>query len=194
MPLPQQSCIIPEDTCCNTVFDIAQFVLNTVYDGIIGCMPFDCNGQAMPLRRYVTLGQGDDGIADSLTVAFMGANPSTGSFDNNGNLLAVSKYRADYDVRLREAGWPMVSTDGGKLDAPDPVMQMAIARHAYAHGEKMFRVLRNLARGAKTTWLSGYPNPAFCTVNQLRTINPQGGIVGMSAVLTVDLPWGQDGH
>lgn len=196
MPLPQQSCPIPEDVCCNGIFDIAQYVLNRVYDGLVGCLPKGCDGQPMQLLPYVTMGQGDDGVADSLTVAFLGAIPSPNSLDQNGRLKGPSLFRGDFDVRLRESGWPLIRTDGGQLNAPDPALQQAIARHAYAHGEQMFRVLRSLAARVATPggWLANYPNPAFATASQLRTINPQGGIVGFSSVLTVDLPWGIQGY
>lgn len=193
MPLPSQSCEIPSSVCCTTIYDISNFILNTVYDALLDCMPLGCNGETMKLLHYVTMGQGDDGIADSLTVSFLGAVASSKSSDNTGHSLPVGVSRGSFDVRLRESGWPIVRTEGGIIDAPDPKMQHAIARHAYAHGEKMYRVLRGMVQSRRLT-PTALPKPSFGSIGDLRALSPQGGVVGFAATVTADFPWRVEGN
>lgn len=193
MPLPQQSCEVSDDVCCTVMWDVANFVLNSVYDGIVDCFPLDCNGEPMPFTKYVTMGNGDDGIVDSLAVAIQTVSPTTGSSDNTGVMKGVTLFRAAFDVRLREGGWPIVSTNGGVIQAPDPAMQHAISRHAYAHGEKMYRVLRSMV-SSHTVLPSAMPRPGFANLAPLRALQPLGGAVGFATTLQVDLPWGIAGY
>ncbi len=192
--LPSQACANLSDTvCCTTLFDVANYILNTVYDGLISCIAPDCAGGTPTLHKYVTMGNGDDAIVDSLTVAFQGSIVTGKSIDGAGNTLPVNAWKGAFEVRLRESGWPVVSTAGDQITPPDPAMQHAMARHALGHGEKMFRLLRNMVNTKKLT-PSTYAQPTVATLDGLRTLNPLGGVIGFVATVNLELPWGQQGH
>lgn len=191
MPLPLLTCEIPDETCCTLIFDTANFILNRVYDGIIDCMPpSECASGT--LLRYVTMGNGDDGIPDSLTVAFTGSGISPKSTLPGGVTGPLPLCRGTFDIRLREAGWPIVGVANGAITPPDPVKQHAIARHAYAHGEQLYRTVRDFAHSRELT-VSGVVKLNNVVLGDLRTLSPLGGIVGFAIPITVDLPFGQAG-
>lgn len=191
MPLPSQSCEITTETCCTALFDIANYILNVVYEGLVGCLPLDCDGNPMPLAKYVTMGSGDDGIADSLTVAFQGSTITQNSSDGRGVTMPIIMERGEFEIRLRESGWPIVTTNG-VVNAPEPAVQHAIARHAYAHIEQFRKTIRMMV-AQKNVSPAGVPKPNFCQLLDLRTLNPQGGIVGCVASIRMTLPWGTQG-
>lgn len=130
---------------------------------------------------YLSQGEGDDGIVDALTVVLKTITPEPGQAGQ------MFRNRAVFDVRLREAGWPMVSTDNTSIDMPDPKVQHALAGHAWAHAEAVYRRLVYLAqqrelqpRGMRV--MDG-------VVGTMRMLSPQGGVVGMVVPVTITMPW-----
>lgn len=168
--------------CCPAVFDIADHILAEVFIALQECMSAECPG----LIAYVTMGAGDDTIADSVTVELNSITPSASSSGSNQRQLPFSIQRVDYTVRLRETGWPMPKVVNNQIVAPDPVLQNKAAQQAFSHGEKMFRKLWALHSSKQLT-----PTGTRCLgtrVGQLLPMRPDGGRVGFTVNVTVDLP------
>lgn len=179
-------CVPDEGVCCVEMFGVAHNVLVAVYDDLRNCYP---QSTTDPLVAYVTMGAGDDGVLDSLTVAVTGVRPSTGS-SVNGTQRGPLLIRGSFDVRLRESGWPMVRVDGSTVTLPDPVKQNEAARQSFAHGERMYRkLLRMRALGEFAGDISTLRG-AHVEVGQLSPLNPLGGSVGWLVPFTIDLAWG----
>lgn len=167
------------ELCCTDLADIAAHLLSEVYDALLECRTPECNEEVV---AYVTMGNGDDGIVDSLTVAVLSASPSGANRPGTFGL-----HRAEFDVRLRESGWPTASVEGSVITMPDPAVQASAARYMLSRGEAMHRKL-----AAMTTSRGLVPAGIRCsngTLGRLTPLNPQGGVAGWSISVTVDLPW-----
>lgn len=184
--LPNPDCEISEEVCCTSLYDIAQHILAGVYEGMLECFqPTPCDDGG--LLAYVTMGDGDDLVMDALTVSLTAVDPSFNTVNRN-ETSPFGLYRATYTVRLLEAGWPTAYEDNGEIFVPDPVMQNALARHAYGHGERMYRRLSYMASHGECV-----PAGVACSkveVTSLRALNPSGGSIGWQTTVVLALPWG----
>ena len=191
MAIPPFDCASAEDVCCTTLFDMAEFILFSVRDALADCMPnADCGCE--PLDSYVTL-SGDDGITNALTVEIQSVGPSpitaTGS---SGVQRPLGLQRVTFVVRLRESGWPMAYVDDNVIVAPDPTAQHFASRHAYAHGERMYRQLLFML----STSTGFAPDGVIYTrasLSPLTALLPTAGVAGFFTSVTVDLNWGIGG-
>lgn len=184
MALPQ-TCIDHEPGQCADLVDIAEHVLDECYRALLPLIEPQADGTA--LRAYVTMGSaGDDGVADSLCVSFLGASLTGGSAAGNAS-VALPGVRANFQVLLRESGWPTISIEGGRITLPDPTAQSAAARHAFARGEALYRhLLRLNTRRQIAPMFTG----AVATVGQLTPVPPLGGVVGWRVNFDVLMGWG----
>lgn len=185
--LPGPDCGANEDVCCNVLYDVAYHILVSVHDSLVACFPQDgCS--TIPVA-YVTMGGGDDGVRDALTVAIIEAVPSPKSLDPNGRMVGIPLYRCAYEVRLKESGWPMVERNENSISPPDPVRQNSQARHAFSHGERIYRKLNNMLI-TKTMTPSTVAQYSTVQLGRLTPLRPLGGVVGWVIPVSVDLPWG----
>jgi hypothetical protein len=163
-----------------SLHDIAAHLLAEVYDAVSGCYPGpDC---CEPLAAYVTLGNGDDGITDSLTVSF-------GSIASSPNTRpgGLSLWKATFNVRLSESGWPTARVEGEAITLPTPSEQATAARHVLSMGEAIHRRLSMLQSQRGLT-----PPGVRCSnasVGVMTPVPPQGGVVGWLVPVVIDLPW-----
>lgn len=180
--MPLSDDCIPGEQCCDTLFRVSDYLLNESYQALLACYSGPC--EISSIARYVTLGRGDDAVPDALTVAF------TTSIVPAKSDQRLSLWRATFELRLRQSGWPMAHTDstGQVVFGPEWQSQTAKARQAYGHGEKMYRHL---------IWLNNsrqLPPPSFnCSnaqIGALTPMNPSGGVVGWLVPITMDVPWG----
>lgn len=178
-------CDVSDDVCCGSLFAQADHLRSSVYTALLECFDADC--PSPPLTTYVTMGQGDDGVVDSLAVAFTGTLMSEGSTQAGGKLIMLPLVRAQFDVRLRESGWPTVHREGGVMHAPDPARQHALARHAFAHGERMY--LKLLSMHANRTLVAPSIKRCSASLSNLLPLPPLGGTIGFYVVVTADMPW-----
>lgn len=176
--IPTVPCDTPE-ACCESLYAVANHLLTEVYDALLTCYPTE---NCEPLAAYVTLGLGNDGIPDALTVAATAIDPSPSS---RPGIFGI--WRANFAIILKESGWPTAHVEGNEIILPSPVLQAAASSHVYAMGEAMHRKLANLfATKSLTPSGSGCTNATF---NSMFPLTPQGGIVGWQASVTTDLPW-----
>lgn len=184
--LPNDDCVISEQVCCTSLYDIAQHILSGLYEGLLDCFQqTPCNPGG--LLAYVTMGEGDDLVLDAVTVALTSIEPSYNTVARN-DTSPFGLYRATFTVRLLESGWPMAFEENGEIFVPDPVIQNAVARHAFGHGERMYRRLTYMASHGECV-----PTGVACSkveVTSLRPLNPSGGTVGWETTLVLALPWG----
>ncbi len=179
----EATCDIPEGACCTDLFTVAEHILSSVHGQLLDCFGADC----AELPAYVTMGEGDDGVRDALTVAFTTVAPSGGSARQNVQ-LPITLQRATFIMRLKESGWPMVQIVNAEIVPPQPDRQNALARHAFAHAEKMYRTLLWL-KATRTL----VPSGVGCTqtsIGPLTPLRPTSGVVGFTSTITLDLPWG----
>lgn len=177
--IPSSPCDTSEQ-CCVSLHDIAAHLLAEVYDAVSGCYPgTDC---CDPLAAYVTIGGGDDGITDSLTVAFSSIVPSA-----NTRSGGMGLWNATFVIRLVESGWPTARTEGNTIVMPTPTEQATAVRHVLSMAEAIHRRLAFLQANRALT-----PPGVRCsnaTVGQMSPIPPLAGVVGMTCPVSVDLPW-----
>lgn len=180
MPLQADSCLPVDDQSCNWLARISQHLLEQTYSAISGCFNGGCEGE---VTAYITTGQGDDGVMDALTVALLAIDPSALTISKGPSL-----WRATFDVRLRESGWPVVRVADGVIVPPPPEEQAMAVSQLLAHGEAIHRRLSSLKASSSLT-----PPGMTCsqaTIGSLTPIFPQGGVAGWTVLVTIDLPWG----
>ncbi len=183
--LPALDCTPSEVVCCPTFYDIGYHILTRAFAAVQPCSaPSPCE---TVWHTYVTIGDGDDGVMDALSVALMGVGPSSKSQDT-GRLSPIMQIKADYRVRLLDSGWPMVHEDDGVIVQPDPAEQNALARHSYARGEALYRgLLNDVVNG--TILPTGMACSAT-TIDRLLPLKPAGGTVGWYTTISLTLALG----
>jgi len=176
--IPAAPCDNTPEPCCVSLSDIANHLLSETFDALAECGVDACEG----IVAYVTMGNGDDGISDALTVAFLSTTASP-----NTRAGQLSLYRATFDVRLRESGWPTAVVEGKAIVLPDPAVQAAAARYMLGRGEAIHRRLAHLSTSRGLV-----PAGVRCSngsVGSLSPLAPQGGVAGWTTQVTIDLPW-----
>jgi hypothetical protein len=181
--LPNAECLGAEgDVCCTSLYDIANHILAGVYEALLPCYSESfCN---TGLLAYVTMGTGDDLVFDALTVSLGEVKTTARSVQNGIKQSPVASYTAEFNVRLIESGWPMAHEEGNQLLVPDPVLQNALARHSYAHGERMYRRLSYMASHGDV----GTSACSAAMVTPLIPLAPLGGTVGWRTSVVLTLP------
>lgn len=167
------------DPCCDSLHNIALHLLSEVYEAVLACYPTGC---CEPLAAYVTLGRGDDGLTDALTVSAGTVSPSLGTQPGSLGL-----WRATFTVMLRESGWPTARVEGDAIVLPSAAEQSVASRHVFSMGEAIHRRLAYLSsvRGL-------VPSGVRCSnasIGPMVPVAPQGGVTGWQVDVIVDLPW-----
>lgn len=175
--IPDAPCVLPEP-CCTDLYEIAAYLLAAVFDALKACCTEGCDD----LPAYVTLGNGDDGVKDALTVQFTTVNPSPNTRPGTFGL-----WRASFQIILRESGWPTARVEGETIVLPQPSEQAAAARYMYARGEAMHRKLTYMQAARMLVPTGTACNSA--AVGTMNPLNPLGGVAGWTVPVVVDLPW-----
>jgi len=179
MSLPSGACDIPDPTCCMSLHDIANQILVAAHDAVLACQ-VDTACEQGALVGYVAMGaRTEDPVSDYLTVALARLDVPFISERNQKVQNFMPEFRAFYRVTLLESGYPTPQDNGDEIIVPDPALVHAVAAHAYAHGEAMYRALAHaVAKGA-----IGGPGCGVVRLGGLDPIQPSGGSTGW----TVDL-------
>lgn len=178
MAIPSSPCEGSGQTC-TSLYDIANHLLTEVFDALLATAEPSCCGE---IAAYVTVGQGDDGAQDALTVSIVSITSSP-----NTRPGGLGLFRGSFDVRLRESGWPTVEVAGEEILLPEPTRQATAAAYLLSRGEAIHRRLSALmtSRGL-------VPAGVRCSnasIGTLSPLYPQGGVAGWVIPVTVDLPW-----
>ena len=179
MALPHERCA-PGEVCCTSLFDVACTIRDVAIAAVEGCSVVDCD---LPgLASYVSMGQQiADPEADFLVVSMTSIGPAPSSADRTGNMIQPL-FRATFQVKLLETGWPQPYGDGEEILVPSPVLVENVTRHSMAHGEAMYRALGNALTSRMLT-----PDPScFQRIEPLQPIEPSGGTTGWITYITVD--------
>jgi len=184
MALPHEHCA-PGEVCCTSLFDVAANILEIAHTAVVGCSDCDCD--LPPIVGYVSMGyRVEDPQADYVAVSLLSVFPSPRSADQSGN-MQLPVYRASFQVKLLETGWPMPYGDGEEILVPDPDFVQNAARHSYAHGEAMYRALANaLARKE----LNLACRDCFQRIEPLQPVEPSGGTVGWMTNIVLGTSFG----
>lgn len=182
VPLLTSDCLTEEPACCDSLFAFADNLRTNAMDALSQCF---VDGRCGALfSSYVSMGFGDDGVADSLIVAVNQMNPSPGT-----QPVGLSLWQMTFDVRLRESGYPVVQSDGGgrTVAMPDPGLQHQATRQLMAHGEAIHKRLSNMKALGQLA-----PQGYVCaqgTIGQMLPLIPQGGVAGWTILVTINMPW-----
>lgn len=183
MALPTERCA-PGDVCCEDLFSTAERILEVAYNAVVNCSVVDCDLPEM--AGYVSMGkQIADPVADFVAVSVLDVRPSPRSADQQGN-MQLPTYRARFQVKLLETGWPMPQGDGNEILVPPPQLVQNVARHSYSHGEAMYRALGG-ALTART--LNASCNTCFQRIEPLTPVEPSGGTVGWTTEIVLGMGW-----
>lgn len=185
MPLPYGPCDISLDVCCDTFFSIAEGILDIVLPAVNNCIVESACVDMPAIEGYVTMGGSvQDPVPNYLVVSLLTLQASPGSRDRGGG-MQMPLWRAQFQVRLLESGWPTAESDGEQIWVPSTSIVHDIARHAYSHGEAMFRALAN----ALETKRLGGQACTYAAMLPMVPIEPSGGSVGWNTVVEVGVPF-----
>ncbi len=163
------------DNPCSSLSSVAEYLLAECHDAVLACFALAPCPDA--IVAYVTTGDGD-GIADSLTVAVREIAPE-------GAVGGGLAWKVTFLVRLRESGWPVVTTDGSSVILPPVDEQVAATRNLLAHGEALIRRLSTLSRERRLTPRGS--RVVGDSIGRLTPLQPSGGVAGWEIPITVKL-------
>lgn len=170
----------PVEQMCNTLYDYANHLLCNAKAALDACFDEPCN-----FSTYLSMGPGDDGVRDALIVVIGPFTPTA-----NSGQVGPSVYQAQFDVRLRESGYPMVQAVGGgrSIAMPAPDKQHEATRQVMAHAGAIL---------SRLTWMKSTgcmaPEGYRCgraSIGGMVPLPPQGGVTGFSISVVINLPWG----
>lgn len=188
MPLPVGSCAddIPSHVCCSTIWDIAERLRCVLTDALCGCIDPACADKTF--RSYISLGPTiEDPIGDSLIVHMPRIATSFNSTTPQGALLGVAVHLADFEIRLLEAGWPMIELNEAEetFYVPDSGMVNAVSKHLYSHGELMYRTL--VSGVQLNTLFATFENVGMVQLSDFVPIQPEGELAGWVMAVRVEI-------
>ena len=184
MALPNEQCAA-EDVCCTSLYDMAASILDVAYTAVANCSTFNC--PTPELVGYVSMGsQIADPHADFLVVSLQSVSAAPESGGGRGNHI-LPIYRASFQIKLLETGWPTPWGDDEQINIPDPVLVNDVTRHSMAHGEAMYRALAN---AMATNVLPGDAQ-SYRRLEPLQPIEPSGGTVGWVTNLQIATEFGR---
>lgn len=190
MVLPLASCAadVPADACCSTFFDVADRVRSVAFNALVSCQDPSCADREF--RSYVTHGpQVQDPLGDSLVANLVSVAASTGSREASDRLLPVGLFVGRINLHLFETGWPQIEANDAQrtLYVPDSDLVHAMARHSYAHGEKMYRAIVDGIQKRTLFTLPANSHIGQVDLSDLVPMEPGGPIVGWSVGLRVQM-------
>jgi hypothetical protein len=190
VPLPIDACAhnVPTQVCCSGIWDVAERIRCIAYDAVVCCIDPSCADQEF--RSYVSIGTDvPEPLGDALVVTMVDASPSTASRSPTGMLLGASLQEVRFEAYLTENGWPMPIADevGEVIEVPDSWLINAVARHAYSHGERMYRAILDSVQRKEMFPVSTFPHIAKVDVAGLEPVPPRAFAVGWVVPVTVQM-------
>ena len=146
MPLPIANCAadISSDVCCDTIWLMGERIRTVALDAVLTCVDDDCANEA--ITSWQTEGDRSGSVkGNTLVVSFVTAALAPSGQRRSGSPRPTPITRASFRVELRETGWPFITERASvqSIKLPDPQIVHAVAKHARAHGERMWRALLN---------------------------------------------------
>lgn len=190
MPLPIDACAanVPTQVCCSSFFDVADRLRCVAFDAVNCCIDPSCGDQEF--RSYVSLGPSiPEPIGDALVVHLLSSSPSTNSRGPTGILNRVALQEAHFEIFLTENGWPTPETDelGEVVMVPSSELINGVARHSYAHGERMYRAVLNSAQKGELFPLPANAHIARVDIGNLEPVQPAAFTAGWTIPVTVQM-------
>lgn len=170
----------PQDPCCDHFYRIAANILEIAHTAVVQCMiGLDCIG---PLEGYVSVGSRiNDPVSDYLVVSLLSVAPPQSAANSK---MFIPYYRAAYQVRLLESGWPIFQSDGTDMLPPTGDQYTYASRFSFAHAQVMFKAVNNaLMRNELNPFCDA---GCYQQISALLPVEPSGGSVGWQFNVTVD--------
>lgn len=146
MPLPsaENPVDVPGSVCCDTFWLLGERIRTVACEAVCACMDPDCADSEF--ISYQNEGPiTEDAIGESLSVNFVRASLRIDSQRTNRASSPLVISRVDFRVELNENGWPIVTAPSGEIVPADRDALHALAQHARAHAEKLWRALAGAA-------------------------------------------------
>lgn len=194
MPLPTADCAenIPSTVCCDTFWLVGERIRSVAATAVLACMEEKCDETFTTWQTHGSRIEWPHG--ESLIVTFVRATPKVSSRQTAGPLAPLVVTRAEYLVELRENGWPTISADPTQtIHTPEWERYNALAKHASAHGEKMWRALVNAASTTTPTKRMFHPSTnqhvleKGVLVGDITPLDRPGPQAGYRVTVTVDM-------
>lgn len=181
MPLNTSECI-DVDMACSMLYAYGEHLRCEAMCALDQC--FVSGSCRDSIRSYLSMGAGDDGIADSLIVVVRPMIPTSGTAT-----VGPSVWQLQFDIILRESGYPMaqVAEAGRAISPPDPEAQHRATMQLMSHGEAIHRRLSALKASGCLA-----PDGYRCTRGQISQLAPlpvQGGVAGWTISVVLIVPW-----
>lgn len=189
MPLPVATCAaeVPTDTCCHTLYDIANRLRCVVTDALCECFEGGCADR--DFRSFVSVGpQIEDPQGDSLIVHMQRIGLTSLSSTPQNALLGVAVHVAEFEIRLLETGWPTIELNDLEqiISVPDHEYVNTMARHVYSHGERMYRAVVDGIQH-NTLFTLATSDVAKIRLSDFTPIQPSGELAGWTMTLQIEV-------
>lgn len=162
-------------------FSIADNLLEIAHTAVVGCIP-ETSCDLPVLVGYVAVGtRVRDPLSDYVVVSLSSLAPTRRSSDASGR-MRLPIYRATFQIRLLESGWPVPWGDD-EIIVPSADEYMQAAKHSYSHAEAMYRALHI---ALTTNELTGGCTDCFASIGALEPVEPSGGSVGWETTVVTE--------
>lgn len=167
-------CAAPVTTCCDTLFDIVEPLVDAAADAV-----GDCLGTALcpdPFPRYVSHGEPATVLPDYVAgyVAEVRPMPASRSANSSVKQILPPRLLVACVVRLVESGHPNIDITGNAIALPTTEALHYAAGHSYSHAQR--------ALAAMLGEIPGICRSCNCDsliLTSMRPDGPQGGAPGL---------------
>jgi hypothetical protein len=137
--LPPYDCNAEADPCCDDFYIVAKNILDIGYNALVECMAqYPCPGE---FAGYVSIGQRiNDPVSDYMVVSLISIDPAVRSSTDK---MFLPYWRATYQVRLLETGWPLPTDDDEQIYMPSAAEYAHAAKFSLAHAQVMYKAIAN---------------------------------------------------
>lgn len=140
------SCANPVTTCCDTLFEIADRLVQAAADAVE-----DCLGPALcptPFPRYVSHGEPASVLADYVVGWVADVRPMPGTRAANPAVKQIFKPRLSVTsmIRLVETGHPNVEMSGTAITLPATADLNYAAEHSYSHAQRALAAMLGVSK------------------------------------------------
>lgn len=175
------TCDIPDDVDCDTLWTLAEAILDIVHEALVAGQTDQCD-----IDKFVSIAEpvfGSDGNYASVWLRDVAwSQPAGGA----GARMLLPRPRPQYGIKIMETGWPIIAATGGPVQLPEPARMHALAKHSMSHMEMVVRRVNNALRAH--TFAAEY-GTTFQSIGSVRHTPRQGGTVGWIFDVTLEAQW-----
>lgn len=166
------------EVCCTSLYDQATAVLDLAWNAYQSCAPPEC---CAPMERMVSHAEPHLATQDYLAVWIADVSMPAISFGQTKR-LNVSQPRVTFALKLVESNYPTLEAVLTEIHEPLTAAVDFAAQHSLAHAEAVYRHV-------VTALLSENICGTLASINQLRPIEPMGGLCAWTFSVTTETRW-----